>query len=105
MADPRIVVRTTLATEWQDEMQCFIARLKNPYIFAYGSDEAEAKKEVKALFNNWVNAYRQLGVLEDRLNALKVDWCPYEEYVADLGDPPLEHTSPVTAICPLPLAA
>ena len=59
---------------------------------AYGQTMEEAERSLKDLFNRFVNEYRRLGVLGERLtNHFHVDWWPADQYDGDLE---VEDTTP-----------
>ncbi len=76
----KVVVKTTLTIESRQGGLMFAARLKGLGLTGYGRTHDEAKESVKALFKQWVDGYRQLGVLAERLDCIGAEWCWYDEY-------------------------
>ena len=88
--DKTIIVETTLRKEYRAG-GC-AAHLVPLGLTAYGETMEEAEHNLKALFNRFINQYRQLGVLGDRLtNHFQVDWWPADEYDGELE---VEDTTP-----------
>ena len=66
----KVVVRTRLLIEERGDGEMFAAHLDALGLTAYGLTSDEASKNVKDLFNTWITQYRDLGVLETRLDAI-----------------------------------
>ena len=97
--DKAIIVETTLRKEYRAG-GC-AAHLVLLGLTAYGETMEEAEHNLKALFNRFINQYRQLGVLGDRLtNHFQVDWWPADEYDGKLE---VEDTTPRMPALPLPV--
>ena len=85
----KVVVRTRLLIEERGDGEMFAAHLDALGLTAYGLTSDEASKNVKDLFNTWITQYRDLGVLETRLDAIGAEW----SYLADYDGPePVEDT-------------
>ena len=90
MNSRKVVVKTALSIESRQDGRMFAAHLSLG-LTGYGRTPGEAKESAKALFNKWVNAYRELGVLVERLDELGADWRWYDEYT---DATPVEDTAP-----------
>ena len=87
-----VVVKTALSIEERGDGRVFAARLKELGLTAYGQSPAEAKSKVKRQFNTLINEYRKLGLLEQRLNRVGVEWRWRDEYSDE--NAPIEETAP-----------
>ncbi len=80
MNQREVVVKTLLSIEEREDGRVFAARLRELGLTAYGHDTSEAKSNVKRLFNKLINEYRKLGLLEERLNGIGVEWFWRDQY-------------------------
>ncbi len=80
MEEREVVVTTVLSFEPRHDGKIRAARLKDIGLTAYGKSDAEAEDKVKRQFARLVSEYRQLGLLEQRLNEVGVTWCWRNEY-------------------------
>ena len=86
----QVVVVTNVSLEMRNDGKMFAAHLDAVGITAYGRTPADARDSVKSAFRTWVGLYRELGVLEERLDQIGVTWFRAEEYS---GDIPVEDTA------------
>ncbi len=90
MPSEKVVVQTSLSIEWRQDGGMCAAHLNGLGLTAYGRGRDEAREGVKRLFKTWVDGYRRLGVLEQRLDRIGADWRWYDDYK---GDVPVEDTT------------
>ena len=80
------------------------ARFENLGLTAYGSDREEAESNLRRLFDQLINYYRNRGRLEQYLNRRGVEWAPEQDYAGDYDyavppndpPPPTQHKSMMT---------
>ena len=90
-----VVVLVSLTLQKHREREVVAARLKELGLTAYGDTGEEARDAVKALFNKFINEYRDSGLLAKRLDHVGVDWYWRDEYPESSG-PTVEDTSQIS---------
>ena len=86
----QVVVMTNLSLEIRNDGKMFAAYLDAVGITGYGRTIGDARDSVKRAFRTWVEMYRELGVLEERLDQIGVTWFRADEYS---GEIPVEDTT------------
>jgi hypothetical protein len=84
MDKEKVVITTPLRLYYNpNDGSVWAARFEELGLTAYGSSEHEATVIVKKMLNRFVNAYRNSGQLESRLNQVGVRWHWAKDYPTD----------------------
>ena len=84
--EPEVVVRIKCNVFEHDGDGVVSVRFAPFGLTAYGDTEEEAVTEFKKLFNRFITAYRQKGILENVLTRSAVDWSWKMEYKGEWGE-------------------
>ena len=78
-----VIVVTPLSVHKHITRDLFAARLEELGLTAYATSESVAVDRVKRMFNRFVVAYRQDGLLEEKLNHVDAEWYWKSDYPLD----------------------
>ena len=89
-ADERtVVVICPVARAYNRRGELHAARFAALGLTSFGDTPTQAEQRLKKLFKTFIHTHRELGVLEQTLNELGVEWYWEDEYPAD--KPPYEN--------------
>lgn len=84
-----VVVICPVARAYNEKGELHAARFAALGLSSFGDTPAQAEQRLKKLFKTFVHTHRELGVLEQTLDELGVEWYWEDEYPAE--KPPYEN--------------
>ena len=84
--DRLAVVISPVTTAYNEEARLHVARFDELGLTSFGDNHDQAVQRLKKLFNTFIHAHRELGVLGETLNQLGVTWHWADEYPEDSPD-------------------
>ena len=76
-----VICKVTMA--YNEKAQLHAARFAELGLTSFGDTPQQAVQRLKKLFKTFIHTQRELGVLEQRLNELEVEWYWHDEYPAE----------------------
>ena len=80
----KVVFNVIISTAYVEEVEMWVARIKELGITSYGRAKADATETAKEMLAERVFAHRQRGNLRDWLSRFSVDWTWENDYSGSL---------------------